>query len=114
MARRIGRWAGWFLLVIAVAAVAYDVTVALRSGGAIHVSALGDFWARLHQASLTGFEADFQRLSPWLWDHAVARLLGWPGWAVFGVPGAALSWLCRHRRAHRTHRTHRRNRRYQL
>jgi hypothetical protein len=104
MARRIGRWAGWLLLVLAVAAAAYDGTVALRSGAAIHVSTLGDLWARLHQASLTALESEFQRLSPWLWDHAVARMLGWQGWAAFGAPGAVLAWLFRRRRAHRRHR----------
>ena len=105
--KTVGRWAGWLLVLLAVAAAVYDGLAALREGS-YHVSSLGELWFALHRGSLGLAQEVVQRyLFPWLWDPAIATLLTWPAVAVFGVPGVLLVALCRGRRDPR-----RRHRRY--
>jgi len=93
----IGRIIGTLLLLAAVAAAGYEALAALQSGGWRPI-ALGELWYKLHSASLNGAQAGIQRyIAPWLWEPVITTVLLWPGWAVFGVPGAALLWLCRAR-----------------
>ena len=105
--RTLGRWVGWLLLLLAVAAAIYDAVGALR-GAAYHVSALGELWYAAHRGSLGLAQAVVQRyLFPWLWDPVVVTVLTWPAVAVLGVPGVLLAALCRGKRD-----TRRRHRRY--
>jgi len=86
------------LLLIAVAAAGYEARAAFETGGWRPV-ALGELWYKIHAASLNGAQAGIQRyISPFLWEPVITTILLWPGWAVFGVPGAALTWVCRARR----------------
>lgn len=100
------RIVGVILLLAAVAAAGYEVLLAFDAGNWRPV-ALGELWFKLHAASLNGAQAGIQRyISPFLWEPVITTVLLWPGWAVFGVPGAGLLWLCRAR--HRAARGHRR------
>ncbi len=94
----IGRVIGLVLLLTAIAAAGYEVWAAFETG-AWRPIALGEIWYKLHAASLNGAQAGIQRyVSPFLWEPVITTVLLWPGWAVFGVPGVALTWFCRARR----------------
>ena len=93
----IGRTIAWILLLAAIAAAGYEAYSALGAGGWRPI-ALGELWFKLHSSSLNGAQAGIQRyIAPWLWEPVITTVLLWPGWVVFGVPGAALLWLCRAR-----------------
>jgi len=96
---------GSILLLAAIAAAGYEAFTAFEAGSWRSI-ALGEIWFKLHAASLNGAQAGIQRyISPFLWEPVITTVLLWPGWAVFGVPGAVLLWFCRSRRgAPRGHR----------
>jgi hypothetical protein len=101
MGRRIGRWAGWILIALAVAALLMDAYEAHVSGSFAPMAA-GELWYRLHRSSLGLLQAVVQRyISPWLWDPAIVTILTWPAFLVLGVPGVLLAVLCRKRRGSR-------------
>lgn len=97
----VGRFIGWVLLVLAVAAAGYEVMAALNAGGWRPI-ALGELWFKIHPASLNGAQAGIQRyIAPWLWEPGITTILRAPGWVVFGVPAVLLLWLCRQRTVER-------------
>jgi len=90
---------GWLLLGLAGAALAYELLLAVQTGGYRTIAA-GELWFRLHGASLNVTQAVIQRyVHPLLWDPVLQTVLLWPAWAVFGVPGGVLLLLWRWRRA---------------
>ena len=102
------RIVGWILVLAALAALAYEVMVAINGDG-WRMIALGEMWFKLHPHSLNTTQAGIQRyLAPWLWEPGITTILLWPGWAVFGLPGIAAVTLCRKRRRHRLMRKKRR------
>ena len=101
MGRRIGCWAGWILIALAVAALLLDAYETYVSGSFAPLAA-GELWYRLDRGSLGLIQAVVQRyIWPWLWDPAIVTLLTWPAFVVLGVPGALLAILCRKRRGSR-------------
>ena len=88
---------GRVFVLAALVALAYEAMEAVRTGS-WRVIALGELWYELHAPSLNGAQAGIQRyVAPWLWEPVITTILLWPGWAVFGVPGLVLAWLCRRR-----------------
>jgi hypothetical protein len=83
------RYLGWALLAIAGAFLGHDLVLLLKSGHWDVVS-LGQAWGWLHEASR-------DRLHAWLanlWaplGRGLTEILSWPVWAVFGLPGLALT-----------------------
>ena len=93
---------GWFLVLLALGAVAYEVMAAMNGPGGWRMTALGEMWFKTHPHSLNTAQAGIQRnIAPWLWEPVITTILLWPGWLVFGVPGVLASVLCRKRRSHR-------------
>jgi len=91
------RLIGWVFVLAALSALAYEIMEAVASGS-WRMIALGELWFELHAASLNAAQAGIQRyIAPWLWEPVIATVLLWPGWAVFGVPGLLMVWLCRRR-----------------
>jgi len=91
----VGRTIGYVLLLAAVAALAYDAA-AWYDTGAFAAQAAGELWFRLHHPSLNLAQAVVQRyVDPRLWDPLIVAGLLWPAFAVLGVPGLLLAWLCR-------------------
>jgi len=94
---KIGRVIGWILLLAGVAAAGYEAFAAYQTG-AWRPIAFGEIWYKLNVASLNAAQAGIQRyVSPTLWDPVITTILLFPAWAVPGVPGALLLWLCRAR-----------------
>jgi len=58
---------------------------------------LGEAWALVDTRSLGMLRAAVtQYLHPALWEHGIAAVLGWRGWAVLGLLGLVLlgfDWL---------------------
>ena len=97
-----GRLIGRMFLTLSLILIGHEVLNALESGE-YRLIALGELWFRLDQAMGTGSlnisQAIIQRyISPWLWGGVFQNVLIAPAWLVFGIPGAALAWACRHRR----------------
>ncbi len=86
----VGQVVGWVLLVMALYAVGLEVSLALEYETYTPVLT-GAFLFSLSPGSLLVIQA---HVWPWLWDPVVVTVLGWPAWAVFGVPGTLLVVLC--------------------
>jgi hypothetical protein len=97
----IGRFIGWVLLAAAFAVLAWEAWGAWQTGQ-FTIHAAGKVWYDLDRASLNGAQAGIQRyLLPSLWDPVIVTVLTWPAVLVLGVPGLALTLLCRQRRGRR-------------
>ena len=94
----VGRIIGWLLILAAIAVVGGDISGWFDTG-TYRMRAAGEIWFRFDVDSLNAAQAGIQRyLLPELWDPVIVTVLTWPGWAVLGVPGIVLLWLCWHRR----------------
>ena len=91
----------WFLVLVALAAVGYDL-FRWYDTGSYSMAALGVVWFEIDAASLNGAQAAIQRyVSPWLWEAVITEYLRWPAWTAFALPGLALVLVCRRRRRRR-------------
>lgn len=90
LGKRVLRWLGAGLLVLALAAFGYELWLALQTGS-YRMLAAGELWYALDRGSLNLTQAVVQRyLLPALWDPVIVTVLLWPAWALLGAPGAAL------------------------
>jgi len=99
--RLILRILGTWFIAMAVILLIVDGTRSLAANGVVTTS-LSDSWTSLNAASLTGFRAfiDSRFFGPVI-EPLVTLLLGWPGFAVLGVPGILLLFFGRSRRSRR-------------
>jgi hypothetical protein len=89
---------GTLLIACAVILLIIDGTKSLGAN-AIVLTSLGDTWTGVHPQSLEVVEQFLTtRLFGPVLETAVTALLGFPGWAVIGVPGLLLAWAGRSRR----------------
>lgn len=96
--RLILRILGTLLIACAVILVIIDGTKSLGANALVFTS-LGDTWAGISPQSLDTVKQFFAtRLFGALLETLVTTLLGFPGWAVVGVPGLLLAWAGRSRR----------------
>lgn len=66
---------------------------------ALVITSLGATWEAVHAPSLAAlYEFLETRFFGPLLEGLIAGVLGFPGWAVLGVPGALLAWLGRSKR----------------
>jgi hypothetical protein len=89
---------GTLLIACAVILVIIDGTKSLAANGIVFTS-LEATWVQLHAESLEGLRQFLEtRLFGPLLKPVVTAILGFPGWAVLGVPGLLLAWAGRSRR----------------
>ena len=89
---------GTTLLAAALILVILDGTRSLGTN-ALVLTPLGDTWQSIHADSLAGLRSFIgTRFFGPLLDGVINAILGFPGWAVLGVPGALLAWLGRSKR----------------
>ena len=99
------RIVGWVLLAIAGLFLLLGILLAVLGGSITELA--GVLWSQVHADTLNLSQAITQRyIWPPLWDPVAINLLLMPLWlavlipvAVFAVPGAALAFLVRGRRA---------------
>lgn len=97
--RFILRMIGTVLLAAALILVILDGTRSLGDN-ALVITSLGDTWKSIHADSLDAVRAFIEtRFFGPLLETMISGLLGFPGWAVLGVPGAIFAWLGRSRRS---------------
>ncbi len=83
------RTLGWVLVILALAAFAYELHASIQAG--YRMIEAGALWFGLDVESLNLAQAIVQRfLHPYLWDPVVAGMLHWPAWSLLGGPGVAL------------------------
>lgn len=93
--RLILRVLGTWLIGLALVLLVIDGTKSLGANMLVFTS-LADLWTQVHAPSLDGVRAFFDsRFFADLLDAALATLLGYPAFAVFGVPGILLALLGR-------------------
>ncbi len=92
------RVVGTLLIALALILLIIDGTRSLAANGLVFTP-LETTWTQIHAASLLGLR-DFleTRLFGPLLNPVVSAILGFPGWAVVGVPGLLLAWAGRSRR----------------
>lgn len=96
--RLVLRIIGTTLLAAALILGILDGTRSLGAGAAV-ITSLGATWELIHAPSLAALH-DFiaTRFFGPLLGGVIDAILGLPGWAVLGVPGAMLAWLGRSKR----------------
>lgn len=103
--RLILRIAGTWLIGLALVLLVVDGTKSLAANGLVF-TALSELWTQLHPPSLEAVRVFFgSRFFADLLDAALAAVLGYPAFAVFGVPGIVLALLGRKPRRERYLRT---------
>ena len=102
--RRVGRMRlllrvlGTLLIACALILVIIDGTRSLAASGLVFTP-LEATWTQIHAESLLGLQQFLEtRLFGPLLDPIISTILGFPGWAVIGVPGILLAWAGRSRR----------------
>jgi len=92
------RLAGTWMLGMALVLLIMDGTKSMAAN-ALLITSMGDDWAMVHAASLSGFQQMISA-SPakFIWGPLIQPVLSWPGWAVLGVPGIILAFLGRSRK----------------
>ncbi len=81
---------GWVLVILALAALAYELHASIQAGGYRMIEA-GALWFSFDVGSLNLAQAIVQRfIHPYLWDPVVAGMLQGPAWSLLGGPGVAL------------------------
>jgi hypothetical protein len=99
--RLILRVLGTWLIGLALVLLVIDGTKSLGAN-ALAFSSLADLWTQLHPPSLDNVRAFFDsRFFADLLDAALAALLGYPAFAVVGLPGILLALLGRKPRRER-------------
>jgi hypothetical protein len=94
----------WFIALALVLAV-IDGTKSLAAN-AVVLTALSQLWGQVHEPSLQAVEAFFEsRFFAQLLDVALAAVLSYPAFAVFGVTGVVLALLGRRPQRERYLRT---------
>jgi hypothetical protein len=86
----LGRWLGYALLALALAAAVLD-GVDAASGGDWRPARFVEWWSSLAPRSVDAVMLAW----PWLTDHVLAPIVALPAWAVLGTPGAILAIACR-------------------
>ena len=96
--RFILRVLGTVLIALAVILIIIDGTKSLAANGLV-LTSLEASWAGMHAESLAGLREFLAgRLFGPVLQPVVSAILGFPGWAVIGVPGLLLAWAGRSRR----------------
>lgn len=86
------------LIAFAVILVIIDGTKSLAANQIV-VTSLDATWTQLHPQSLEVVQEFLaSRLFGPLLETAIGAILGFPGWAVIGIPGLLLAWAGRSRR----------------
>lgn len=89
---------GTILIACAVILLIIDGTKSLGANSVVFTP-LSESWSMVNAASLDAMKEFFAtRLFGPLLDAVVTAILGFPGWAVIGVPGLLLAWAGRSRR----------------
>jgi hypothetical protein len=97
--RLIFRILGTWLLGVALILLIIDGTRSLAAN-AIVMTSLGESWSAVHGESLEQVRAFVAtRLFGPVLEAVVTALLGFPAWAVLGIPGIFIAWLGRTRRS---------------
>lgn len=89
---------GTLLIALAMILLIIDGTKSLGAN-ALVVTSLQDTWTQVHVQSLEAVRQFLEtRFFGPLLETLVGAILGFPGWAVIGVPGILLAWAGRSRR----------------
>src|SRR5665213_152595 len=92
------RIVGTLLIALAVILLIIDGTKSLAANGVVWTP-LSDTWSRINAQSLDSLKTFLEtRLFGPPLEALVSAILGFPGWAVIGVPGILLAWAGRSRR----------------
>jgi cell division protein FtsW (lipid II flippase) len=97
MIRGFFRLVGLLLLAGAFVFVVYDGARSIADQS-LRLTRLGEFWNEIHQASQVAVRARIEAISPAAWNNGMRLLLDQPVWAVMGVLGILLMFLCRPRK----------------
>lgn len=85
---------GWALLIAAFLITAADPFLTLLGEGGLWTPAY-EVWYAYDPHSLILSQIRVEKITPALWDPVIVSVLQIPGWLLFGVPGAVLTWTCR-------------------
>ncbi len=85
-------------LLIAVVALVADASPAIYGIGPFGATSLRQHWSGISPKSLEAARASLEASGAgWLWNFAIAPVIGRPTWAVFGIIAIALGYVGRRR-----------------
>jgi len=99
----VGRWIGWFFLLLAGAVLVRDL-LAWQDLHRLAPLSLAGFWRDLDPAGFRAAESGVDRLAPWLWFWLIGPALALWALPAFAVAGLVLIRACRRRERRRRRR----------
>ncbi len=98
MIRFLFRTLGLLFLAAAFVFLVYDGTKSIAANALVYTK-VSEIWTLLHAASLQQLQPLIEKNAPpWLWDPVVVTVLNAPALVAFGIIGALLVLLGRHKR----------------
>ena len=98
MIRFLFRTLGLLFLAAAFVFVVYDGTKSIAANALVYTK-VSEIWTLLHAASLQQLQPLIEKNAPpWLWDPVVVTVLNAPTFVAFGIVGAMLVLLGRHKK----------------
>jgi peptidoglycan/LPS O-acetylase OafA/YrhL len=97
MIRFLFRFLGLLCLALAFILLVYDGTKSIADQR-IYITSVTDIWVAVHEASLTQLRPAVERLSVWLWDPVVVKILAAPSALVLAIIGTVLILIGRKKR----------------
>jgi hypothetical protein len=98
MIRFLLRFLGLLCLALAFILLVYDGTKSIADQKWLYITTVNDLWVGTHQSSLDQLKPMIERLSVWLWDPVMVRILDAPAELVFAIIGTILILLGRKKR----------------
>ena len=92
------RLLGSFFLLIATLSLIHDASQTIASNNGLLVTPIGQHLHDLAPSGMAAIRHSLRAAWPWLWDGPITLVLGYPGWVIFGIVGAALCYGGRNRK----------------
>jgi hypothetical protein len=97
MIRFLFRFLGLLCLALAFILLVYDGTKSIADQR-IYITTVTEVWVAVHEGSLTQLRPVAERLSVWLWDPVIVKILNAPGALVLAIIGTLLILIGRKKR----------------
>jgi hypothetical protein len=98
MIRFLFRFLGLLCLALAFILLVYDGTKSIADQKWFYITTVNDLWVGLDQNSLMRLKPAVERLSAWLWDPVMIKILNAPSELVLAIIGTVLILLGRKKR----------------
>ena len=97
MIRFLFRFLGLLCLALAFILLVYDGTRSIADRG-IYITSVRELWTAVYEPSLTQLQPAVEKISVWLWDPVVVKILAAPSALVLAIIGMVFILIGRKKR----------------